>query len=201
VTGVPAERARAGVILLHGRGADARDILGLAPEIDPGQVAFVAPEAADNSWYPFSFLAPIEQNEPGLSSGLRVIGALVARFEAAGIAPEQVLLLGFSQGACLALEYAARNARRYGALAGLSGGLIGPPSALREYKGTFDGTPVLLGCGDTDPHIPAARVEESGEVFGRMEARVTQRLYPGMGHGINQDEVAFVRDILASLAA
>jgi predicted esterase len=201
VTGVPAERARAGVILLHGRGADARDILGLAPEIDPGQVAFVAPESADNSWYPFSFLAPIEQNEPGLSSGLRVIGALVARFEAAGIAPDKVLLLGFSQGACLALEYAARNARRYGAVVGLSGGLIGPPPVLREHKGTFDETPVFLGCGDADPHIPAARVEESGEVFGRMGARVTQRLYPGMGHGINQDEVAFVRDILASLAA
>ena len=200
ITGAPLAEARAGVILLHGRGADARDILGLAPEIDPGGVAFAAPDAASHSWYPYSFLAPMEQNEPGLSSGLRVIAALVSRFEAAGVAGERLLLVGFSQGACLALEYAARNARRLGGIAGLSGGLIGPPGTARDYAGTFDGTPVFLGCSDSDPHIPAERVTESRNVFTRMGASVTQRFYPGMGHGINEDELSFVRGMLADLA-
>jgi predicted esterase len=194
--GVPVERARAAAILVHGRGADARDILGLVPEIDPGDVAFAAPDAASNTWYPYSFLAPIEQNEPGISSGLRVLHGLVTRFGAAGIPPERVVLIGFSQGACLALEYAARHARRFGGIAGLSGGLIGPPGTPRDYAGSFDDTPVFLGCSDTDPHIPKERVVESAEVYQRMGARVTTRFYPRMGHGINEDELMIVRGML-----
>ena len=197
--GVPLEKARAGVILVHGRGADARDILGLVPEIDPGEVAFLAPDASGNTWYPYSFLAPMAHNEPGISSGLRVIDALVARCVAAGIAPDRVLLLGFSQGGCLTLEYAARHARRFGGVAGLSGGLIGPPGTPRDYAGSFEGTPVFLGCSDIDPHIPRERVEESSVVFARMGATVTTRLYPRMAHTINEDEMAFVRDLLETI--
>jgi predicted esterase len=194
--GVPIEHARAAAILVHGRGADARDILGLAPEIDPGDVAFAAPDAASNTWYPYSFLSPIEQNEPGISSGLRVLHGLVTRFGAGGVPPERVLLIGFSQGGCLALEYAARHARRFGGVAGLSGGLIGPPGTPRDYAGSFDGTPVFLGCSDTDPHIPRERVVESADVFEKMGATVTTRLYPRMGHAINEDEIVFVRAML-----
>jgi phospholipase/carboxylesterase len=197
--GVEAERANAGVILVHGRGADARDILGLATEIDPGDVAFAAPEAAGHTWYPLSFLAPIDRNEPGISSGLRVIDGLVARFEVAGITPERTLLIGFSQGACLALEYAARHARRYGGIAGLSGGLIGPPGASRDYAGSLDGTPVFLGCSDDDPHIPKERVEESAQVFQRLGAVVTMRLYPAMGHEVSRDELDVVRRMLIAI--
>jgi predicted esterase len=194
--GVPIERARAGAIFVHGRGADARDILSLAAEVDPGDIALVAPEAAGHTWYPYSFLAPIEQNEPGISSGLGVIHTLLERFETAGIPAERVFLLGFSQGACLTLEYAARHARRFAGVAGLSGGVIGPPGTPRDYAGSFDGTPVFLGCSDIDPHIPKARVEETAELFRRMGAATTLRLYPRMGHTVNMEELAAVRDLL-----
>ena len=197
--GVPLAKARAGAIFVHGRGADAKDILGLAAEVDPGDIVFVAPEAADHTWYPYSFLAPIEQNEPGISSGLRVLHALVERLAGAGIAREKILLVGFSQGACLTLEYAARHARRFGGIAGLSGGVIGPPGTPRDYPGSFEGTPVFLGCSDIDPHIPKARVEESAEIFQRMQAQVTMRLYPRMGHTVNLDELSVVRGLLAAL--
>jgi len=197
--GAALEKARAGAIFVHGRGADARVILGLAAEVDAGDVAFAAPDAAGRTWYPYSFLAPIEDNEPGISSGLRVIDGLIVRFESAGIPPERVLLLGFSQGACLTLEYAARHARRYGAIAGLSGGVIGPPGTPRDYAGSFDRSPVFLGCSDIDPHIPKERVIETAQVFERMQAQVTMRLYPRMGHQVNMDELSFVRDMLKAL--
>lgn len=197
--GAPLEEARAGAIFVHGRGADARDILGLAAEVDPGDVAYAAPDAAGHTWYPFSFLSPIEQNEPGISSGLRVIHALVARFESAGLAPDKILLLGFSQGACLALEYAARHARRFGGIAGLSGGLIGPPGTARDYAGSFAGTPVFLGCSDIDPHIPKERVIETSQVMERMGAGVTVRLYARMAHEVNIDELSIVREMLEAL--
>ena len=154
--GEPLERASAAMVLIHGRGATARDILSLVPELGQSRsgFAFLAPQAAGNSWYPHSFLAPIGSNEPGLSSALTVVAATLARVEEAGIAPERAILLGFSQGACLALEYAARHARRWGGVVGLSGGLIGPDGTPRDYPGSLAGTPVFLGCSDVDPHIP-----------------------------------------------
>ena len=192
--------ARLAAILLHGRGASAEDILGLAAEFRVSDVAYLAPEAAGQTWYPYSFLSPMDRNEPGLGSALGVVASLVASLEARGVPAHRVALLGFSQGACLALEFAARNARRYAGVAGLSGGLIGPPGTPRAYGGSFDGTPVFLGCSDVDPHIPVARVHESAEVFRRMGASVDERIYPGMGHSINADEIAALRVWLAAPA-
>jgi phospholipase/carboxylesterase len=199
--GVALSAARAAVIMTHGRGATAESILDLAAEVDPGQVAYLAPQARGNTWYPNSFLAPLASNEPGLSSGLAVLGALLAEIAAAGIPPERTALLGFSQGACLTLEFAARHARRYGALIGLSGGLIGPDGAPRDYRGDFAGAPVFLGCSDVDPHIPRERVEETADVLRRMGADVTARLYRGMGHTVNADEIARTRALLQGLVS
>jgi predicted esterase len=185
------------MILVHGRGATAEDILGLAGELGRPDLAYVAPQATGFTWYPYSFLAPMERNEPGLSSGLALIGHLVDRLGEAGIPPERTVLLGFSQGACLSLEYAARNARRFAGVAGLSGGLVGPPGTPRDYPGSFDGTPVFLGCSDRDPHIPLERVKETTEVLTRMGAQVTERIYPAMGHTVNEDELEHVRGLVA----
>ena len=187
--GPASDPARLAVILVHGRGDSASGILGLVDEFDAPDVMWMAPQAAGNTWYPYSFLAPMEQNEPGLTSGLSVIGDLVEQLEAEGIGADRVVLMGFSQGACLAQEFAARHARRYHAIIGLSGGLIGPPGTPREYVGSFDGTPVFLGCSDVDPHIPVDRVHESASVFARMGAVVDKRIYPRMGHTINRDEI------------
>jgi predicted esterase len=198
--GRPLVEADAAMILVHGRGGSAGDMLGLAAELRRPELAYLAPQAAGNTWYPYSFLAPLEQNEPGLSSGLEVLADLVAHLEQAGIAAERTVLLGFSQGACLSLEFAARNARRWSGVVALSGGLIGPPGAPRNYAGSFAGTPVFLGCSDRDPHIPKERVDESAQVFERMGAAVTERIYPGLGHTVNEDELDFVRGLVAPLA-
>ncbi len=192
----PAE-ARLAAILIHGRGASAEDILGLAHELAIPDVAYLAPQAADHTWYPYSFLSKIEQNEPGLTSALLVIEGLISQLVEQGIPPERVVLMGFSQGACLTLEFAARHARRYAAIAAFSGGVIGPPGTLRDYAGSFDGTPTFLGCSDLDPHIPVERVRESAEVYRRMGAAVDERIYPRMGHTINRDEIERVRLLLA----
>lgn len=189
-------QARLAVVLIHGRGDSAAGILGLADELDVPDVLWIAPQAAGYTWYPYSFLAPMDQNEPGLSSGLQVLAELVEAVSAEGVPPERVMLMGFSQGACLSQEFAARNARRYHAIAGLSGGLIGPPGTPRAYRGRFDGTPVLLGCSDIDPHIPVERVRESADVFERMGAQVDVRIYPHMGHTVNADEMEAVRALL-----
>jgi predicted esterase len=189
--------ARRVVILVHGRGDSADGILSLADAFAVPDVAWLAPQAAGRSWYPYSFLAPLQQNEPGLSSGLRVIGRLVNALTTKRIPAERIVLMGFSQGACLTQEFAARNTRRYAAVVGLSGGLIGPPGTPRNYDGTFDGTPVFLGCSDVDPHIPVDRVHESAEVFRRMGADVDERIYPRMGHTVNQDEIETVAQLLA----
>lgn len=188
--------ARLVAILVHGRGSSADDLLGLAREFSPGDVCYLGPEAANHSWYPYPFLAPIERNEPYLSSALRLIDRLVQHAGGEGIAPNRIVLLGFSQGACLASEYAARHARRYAAVIGLSGGVIGPPGTPREYPGSFDGTPVFLGCSDIDPHIPLERVHETADVFQRMGAAVDERVYPRMGHTVNADEIAAVNALL-----
>jgi predicted esterase len=199
VAGEPLDNARAAMLMLHGRGADARDILSLAGELDVSGYAILAPQAAGHAWYPNSFLAPMESNEPWLSSALAVIGELLTRLVAGGIPAERAVVLGFSQGACLALEYLARNARRYGGMAGLSGGLIGPPGTPREYSGAFDGTPTFLGCSDVDFHIPKERVEETAQVYERLGAVVDLRLYRGMGHTVNQDELEQVQAMLSAL--
>lgn len=201
--GSPLEKARAAVVLVHGRGGTAQGILPLASELYSGPPeegpAFLAAQAPSNTWYPYTFLAPIQQNEPYLSQALDQLGSLLAQIESAGLRAEQVLLAGFSQGACLAAEYAARNARRYGGLAALSGGLIGPAGAPRDYSGSLDGTPVFLGCSDIDPHIPKWRLEETEQVLNDLGGAVTARLYPGMGHTINEDELNFVRAMLRAL--
>jgi predicted esterase len=199
--GAELETATAAMVMIHGRGATAESILTLVPAIDTPGFAYLAPQAAGNTWYPNSFLAPIPSNEPGISSGLAAIEDVLQRISAAEIPPERTMLLGFSQGACLSLEYAARHARRYGGIAGLSGGLIGPDGTPRNYPGSFDGTPIFLGCSDVDSHIPAARVRETDAVLGKMDAVVTMRLYPGMGHTVNDDEVKHVREMMAAVVA
>lgn len=199
--GVPAAQARAAVIMLHGRGAPALDILGLADELGLDDLAYLAPQAPGHQWYPYSFLAPLQQNEPDLPQSLGIVGTLVDHLDKQGVPSERVALVGFSQGGCLALEYVARNARRYGGVAGLSAGLIGPPGTPRDYPGSLDGTPVFLGCSDVDQHIPLARVKESSQALTRLGAAVTERIYPGMPHTINADEIVHVRAMLAGIPA
>jgi predicted esterase len=189
-------RARLAVVCVHGRGASAADILTVADELGLDDVAYVAPDAAGHTWYPYSFLAPIADNQPGLGSALGVLATLVGALQEQ-IGGERVAILGFSQGACLTLEFAARHARRYAAVVAFSGGVIGPPGSPRDYAGTMDGTPLFLGCSDIDPHIPIERVRESAVVFRDLGAEVDLRLYPRMGHTINDDEIAAVRKLLS----
>ena len=198
--GKPLEQARAAMVMVHGRGATADSILTLAQELNRPDFAYLAPQASGNTWYPNSFLAPILSNEPGISSGMQAIQDILDRIEQAGIPAERTMLLGFSQGACLSLEFAARHARRYGGIACLSGGLIGPDGTPRDYPGSLARTPVFLGCSDVDFHIPAERVEFSGEVMRDLEGEVTVRLYRGMGHTVNEDEIAQVQAIMDGLA-
>lgn len=195
--GKPLAAASGALILIHGRGATAESILDLADYLPHPDLAYLAPQAADYTWYPYSFLSPLERNEPYLSSALARVAAVVAQVEAAGIPPARIVLGGFSQGACLASEYVARHAQRYGGLLVFSGGLIGPEGAPRDYDGTLAGTPVFVGCSDVDPHIPIDRVRETADVLTRLGARVDSRVYPRMGHTINQDEI----DAAAALVA
>lgn len=196
--GVAPADAEAAVVLVHGRGATARSILGMASEFDHPDIAYLAPQAAGNTWYPNSFLAPVEQNEPGRTSGLRAIGNAIETATGTGIPTERVLVLGFSQGACLASEYVARNPARYGGLAALSGGLIGATVDREEYDGDLAETPAFFGCSTNDPHIPAKRVHESAAVFEQLHASVEKRLYERLGHGVNQDELAYVDGLVAA---
>lgn len=198
--GRPLAEAKAAVIMVHGRGASAQSILELAEAIPHPDVAYLAPGARGGTWYPMSFMAPIEANEPGISSGISVVHALVDEVVAAGIPAERIVLLGFSQGACLASTAAQRRPRRYGGVVVFSGGLIGPPGVEWARDGDFAGTPVFLGCSDIDAHIPEARVRASADHLAAMGAAVTCRIYPGMGHLVNEDEIAFAQDLLASVA-
>lgn len=197
--GEPLERARAAMILVHGRGASAADIMTIGAEMMFPGVAYFAPQAAGSAWYPNPFTAPLETNEPYLSSALEVLSSLLAKVEAT-VPASKVVLLGFSQGACLTLEFAARHAQRYGGVVGLSGGLIGPDGTPRDYPGDFQRTPVFLGCSDVDPYISKARVIEAGQVFERMGADVIVRLYPGMAHTVNEEEIEAARKIVRSVA-
>ncbi len=197
--GEPLSSARAAVILMHGRGASAENILNLVPGLLVPGVAYLAPQAYASTWYPLTFLSPLPANEPGLTSALRVIDSLVGRIEAVGIPPERTLLLGFSQGACLATESAARTPRNYGAVIGFTGALLGPPGTPRDYPGSLAGVPVFLGAGDPDPHVPWWRVEETAEVLGRMGAKIDLRRYPGMPHTVNDEQLAVARALLESV--
>lgn len=196
--GKPLSEAGGALILIHGRGASAESILDLAGFLPRPDLAWLAPQAADSTWYPYSFLSPLEKNEPYLSSALARVGEMVAMAEAAGLPPERIFLGGFSQGACLASEFVARNARRYGGLIVFSGGLIGPEGTPRDYRGSLSGMPAFIGCSDVDPHIPAGRVRETAAVLERMGAAVDCRIYPRMGHTINQDEIDAAASLLAA---
>jgi predicted esterase len=193
--------ARAAAILVHGRGGSAGGMLDLAAAIGLEDVAWLAPQAEGGAWYPYPFMADIESNEPWLSASLDLLDRLLARCGSDGIPPERVALAGFSQGACLSAEYAARNGRRYGGLVLLSGGLIGPPGTPREYAGSLSGTPVFLGCSDVDPHIPVERVHETARVLRSMGAQVDERIYPGLGHTVIEDEIDAARRILEGIPA
>lgn len=190
---------RAVMIMVHGRNAGPSNILDLLPSLHHPDCTYLAPAAHGNTWYPHSFLAEIEHNEPGISSGIAVIHDLIDRAAAHGVSADRVVLLGFSQGACLAATAAVRRPTRYGGIVVYSGGLIGPPGTTWDVTGRFDGTPVFLGCGDPDAHVPADRVRESGAVFERMGARVTERIYPGMGHTVSPDEIAWTRELMGQI--
>lgn len=212
--GVPLDQAHAGLVLVHGRGGTAASILPLADELAADaevreRVAVRAPQAAGQTWYPNSFLAPLEANAPHLPSALELVDDVVEVLVAGGLAPERILLAGFSQGACLALEYAARHPRRYGGVVAFSGALIGngeqagrpPDDKTFGYEGSLDGTPVFVGCSDRDPHVPMRRIEQTAEALDALEADLTTRIYEGMGHTINADEVDFGRALLRDVAS
>ncbi len=200
-SGQPLDTAKAAVVLVHGRGASARDILSLADDLGQPEFAFLAPEAAGRTWYPFSFLAPIAQNQPWLDSALSLLGEVVARAVGAGIPLHRVAIAGFSQGACLATEFVARNATRYGAHIALTGGLIGPPGTSFNYPGDLSGTPCFFGAGDPDPHVPWERVRESASVFSMLGGVVTLQRYPGLPHMVNEDEIKHAKQLLSRLVA
>lgn len=199
--GNPIDTAKAAVVLVHGRGASARDILSLAEDLEQPQFAYLAPEAAGHTWYPYSFLAPIAQNQPWLDSALNLLGEVVGRAVVAGIPRHKVAILGFSQGACLATEFVARNATRYGALVAFTGGLIGPPGTAFKYSGDLAGTPCFFGAGDPDPHVPWTRVQESASVFSMLGGDVALRRYPNLPHTINPDEIEQATQLLSRLVA
>lgn len=198
--GAPMSRAKGVILALHGRGASAAGILDLADHLAMPDFTYLAPQAPGGSWYPSSFMAPTERNQPHLTQALANVAGLIAAIEEAGFGPAQIGLMGFSQGACLALESAIRRPASYGAVLGFAGGLIGPPGTLWAQSGSLEGTPVLLACGDADHHIPVSRVLESEEAFAARGARVALRIYPGFGHGINDDGIAQARRILNAMA-
>jgi predicted esterase len=197
--GASLAEAKAAMIMIHGRGATAQDILSLAGELAIPEFTYLAPQAYGNTWYPQRFMQPLASNEPWLSSALDTIGALQDTLIQQGIPRERIMLLGFSQGACLALEYAARHATRYGGVVALSGSLIGPDDMLRNDQGSLAGTPVFLGCSDVDFHIPLHRVQASTAVMRTLGGTVTERIYEGMDHTVNADELTFVREMMASV--
>lgn len=200
--GAEPEETRAVAVLVHGRGGSARGMVALADQIAVPGVRFVAPRAAGGSWYPHGFMEPLDRNEPWLSSALELLDRTLSDLGKAsdsgegGVPLRRIVLVGFSQGACLALEYAARHGGRIGGVAGLSGGLIGPPEREWDYAGALEGTPVFLGCSDRDPHIPETRVRESARLLEELGARVTTKIYAGLGHTVNRDELRRVREML-----
>jgi predicted esterase len=199
-SGPSVETASACLVLVHGRGAEAEGMLQLYDALDVPSLAAIAPQAAGNTWYPHSFLAPLDENQPYLDRSLAQLDAIVIDLLSRKIPGDKIAIVGFSQGACLSLEYAARFPRKFGALMGLTGGLIGPPGTPRNYSGSLDGTPVFLGTSDPDPHVPFARVKETSEVLSKMGAKVELRRYQGMGHTINDDELNACRALLQRIS-
>ncbi|HTL06751.1 MAG TPA: dienelactone hydrolase family protein [Chitinophagaceae bacterium] len=187
--GMPLNKATKALVMLHGRGGSAEDILSLSAHLAVKDFALLAPQATGNSWYPLSFLAKPADNEPWLSSAIDTVGKTVAEITAAGIAAENIYFMGFSQGACLTLEYVARDAQRYGGVVAFTGGLIGDKIYPAHYKGDFKETPVFIGSSNPDPHVPVERVYASANILRDMHAAVTEKVYAQMGHTINQDEV------------
>ena len=187
--GTPVAKGVKVLIMLHGRGANAEDILSLSRYLDVAQFALIAPQATGNTWYPYSFLAPQSANEPWLSSAIDLLKDVVSDLEQAGVVSEDIYLLGFSQGACLTLEYSARHARRYGGIVAFTGGLIGDKLITSNYSGDFANTPIFIGSSNPDPHVPVDRVEQSVEELKKLNAKVSYRIYNGMGHTINEDEI------------
>lgn len=187
--GVPLTQAKKALIMIHGRGASAQDIISLATYLNVGDYALIAPQASGHTWYPYSFMAPVAQNEPGLSSAIAVINSIVDDILKAGIPASNIYFMGFSQGACLTLEYVTRHAQPYGGVVAFTGGLIGAEPDLANYNGDFNGTPVFIGSSDPDMHVPVTRVRESEKIMKNMGADITVKIYPGMGHTVSQDEV------------
>ena len=199
VAGAPLATARSAIILVHGRGGDAENMMELGLAVADDDTALIALRAANNTWYPDRFTAPLAQNEPWLSSALQAVADGVNFVVDNGIKREYIMLLGFSQGACLSLEFAARNAQRYGAVVGLSGGLIGPDETPRDYAGSLNSTPVFLGCSDRDPHIPVERVRETATILKALGGDVDARIYGEIGHVIIDDEINAVRALIGKL--
>lgn len=197
--GVDAEEADAAMILIHGRGATAQSMFMFADEFQADDLHYRAIQAKRHTWYPRSFMAPKDMNQPGISSGLQAIFDQISDLNKSGISTDKIILLGFSQGACLATEFAARHPQKYGAIVGYSGGLIGEQIYPDKYSGSLEQTPVFLGCSDRDPHIPKERVDETEQVFKQLNANVTKRIYEGMGHTVNRDEIEFVKNLITQL--
>lgn len=194
--GTPLKEARKALVLIHGRGASAEDIIGLGHELNTNDFALIAPQATNYTWYPYSFMAPVQQNEPWLSSAIQMLDEVVKDIRNAGITEENTFFAGFSQGACLTLEYTARNARKWGGVAAFTGGLIGDKIYAENYAGDFGGTNVFIGTGDPDPHVPVQRVKESTAVLKSMNASVTEKVYPGIGHTITREELAAANSLV-----
>ncbi|NBC03947.1 MAG: alpha/beta fold hydrolase [Bacteroidetes bacterium] len=197
--GAPLSRAKAAMIMIHGRGASAKGMFPLADQLAQPDFHFVAPQAQNHTWYPYSFLEPVENNQPGLSSGLQLIHDLLGSITREGIPREKIILLGFSQGACLVSEFSARHPRRLGGVVAFSGGLIGPTISLENYSGSMDQTPVFIGCSDNDPYVPNERLEVTSAVFEKLNADVNKQVYQGMGHRINEEEIKEVRGMMAGI--
>lgn len=196
--GEPLDSAHKVVIMLHGRGDRAENFIRLSQEVSVEHTAFLAPQAIQNTWYPYSFLEPIERNEPQLSLSLSGVAELMDNLEGLSFAPQNIYLLGFSQGACLSLEYGARHAQRYGGIIAFTGGLIGQQIDTTRYSGAFDGTPIFIGSSDHDPHVPEERIDASEEVLAAMGANVTKNIYPGIGHTIIDEEIRIAQQLLRS---
>lgn len=198
--GAPLGNSPVAVIMVHGRNAAPPNILSFVPALAHPAITYLAPAAAGGTWYPLSFMSEREKNEPGISSGLWVLEQLVQHVVRSGVRKDRIVLLGFSQGACLTSQFAVSHADRYGGVVLYSGGLIGPPGTTWNFSGSFGDTPVFLGCSDVDAHVPKTRVDESAAVFQRMGAMVTERIYPGMGHLVNEEEITFTRTLLDEIS-